>query len=257
MPPNPSDNHPQRPLDPSQFRPTRRVFDIAPPGRTPASATSRPLLAGQKPAVQDMSMRPNGHMPGIGGHRPMLNPHSQAPAAPAPNGLDPMTSTPPMQPTVPPARRVAPTLRPLSPQPPKSPAAPVSPVTPVSSPLRPVPPAQPPQHTMAPPAAPHPPQPVRPPAVTEIRPGNNPASPRIAGPAGPQMAAIDDIPVPRAMDIDDNPVLISKHVPQDQGTKWRWIIVISLIVLFLLVIFDILLDADFITMRQIPHTHFF
>jgi hypothetical protein len=69
---------------------------------------------------------------------------------------------------------------------------------------------------------------------------------------------IDDIPADIGpMHINEDPVLISKHIPKDENHKWRWIIIASVIFLFLLVIVDILLDADFITLRQVPHTHFF
>jgi len=245
MNPNQPGRRPLRPLDSSQLRPQRRVFDIAPPGRTPASATSRPMLSGQQPAVRDMSMRPASQPApaptpgsGIAGHRPMLDPHQAAESQPptaASMEFAPPASGP--SPDSAPGHRVAPAIARPQPTPqampqavaPRPPQASMQSAAPQPQPMAALPPTQ------QPPAAVHRPQP------------------------SPQTAVLaDDIPAHiEPMHINDEPVLISKHVPHDQSTKWRWIIAGTLVVFLLLVIFDVLLDADFITLRQVPHTHFF
>lgn len=48
-------NNPQRPPSPAFAR--KQFFDVVRPGRAPASATSRPVLASNRPPVQDTSMK--------------------------------------------------------------------------------------------------------------------------------------------------------------------------------------------------------
>lgn len=67
-------NNPQRP-NPAGQRP--QFFDVVRPGRTPASPNSRPVLASNRPPVQDASMMKMG-APAV-----PANLMSQKPAAPA------------------------------------------------------------------------------------------------------------------------------------------------------------------------------
>lgn len=241
MSPNQPSRRPLRPLDASQLRPQRRVFDVAPPGRMPAPATSRPVVPSQKPLVHDASMRPlTPSVNGIVPQRSMLNMQSRAPQQ-AMNGNG-MQSQPGAAPSGAPAtvQRLArpttkPVIKPLSPS-----QAPLQPSTPVS-PMSPRPPLSP-----APPAAPAVPR--------------TPVPRSTPQPPGSAISHdIDDMPpgVVEPVQINDDPVLISKHVPRDQTSMWRWIIMVTILVLIFLVICDVLLDADFITLRHVPHTHFF
>lgn len=93
--------------------------------------------------------------------------------------------------------------------------------------------------------------------IAPTQPANPPAAPYSAQVTG-GLPAVDDLSDSIApMHISEEPVLISKHVPQGESRKWRWVTVAAVIFLFALIIFDILLDADFITLHQVPHTHFF
>jgi|GEM_PF-3192148 len=225
MNPNPNARRPIRPLDSHQFRPQRRVFDISAPNKMPPPATSRPVITGHNAPVRDQSITP---------HRTMM-PQQPAPVPPKPvNGME-FTAKPAV---AAPIRRVA---APLAPAPPPASVRPLAPQSPVA-----------------------PPRPVAPQPVAQIQPARAQPYPSptrgVVGTPPQQIGSDDDVfsnAMPAPERIDDEPVLISKHVPHDQTTKWRWIIAGSLLFLFLLIVFDILLDADFITLRQVPHTHFF
>lgn len=53
--------------------PPRKIFDVARPGRSPASSTSRPLIVGHKPQVRDPAVTVNG----VGYRRPLMDPRQK------------------------------------------------------------------------------------------------------------------------------------------------------------------------------------
>lgn len=83
-------NNPQRP-NPAGQRP--QFFDVVRPGRTPASPNSRPVLASNRPPVQDASMMKMG-APAVPAN--LMTPQPAALATPAPRPTP--TPTPPVNP---------------------------------------------------------------------------------------------------------------------------------------------------------------
>jgi hypothetical protein len=179
-------------------------------------------------------------------------PPSQPKAGPASFDIAAPPAAPPRPTTA--THRVAPAVAPfhknIAPQ-----TAPQPSGHPQQHPYAPVPPQQ-----LAPPHIPSPQlsRPViRQQSPAAMQPPRAPATMSAAYPT-PAAHVADDIPTNLgSMHISEDPVLISKHVPKDGSTKWRWIIAILIILFIMLIVFDILLDADFITLRQVPHTRFF
>jgi hypothetical protein len=249
--PPPPAHRPPRPPAPTQPHLQRKVFDIARPGRTPASSTSRPIIVGHSPSVQDHSVTVNAPS----GEHTLLDPHKTV-TPPEVNGLeqpDPVSqaqapasamshvAAPIAPPVISPGAPAAPAQ--AAPQPQSVSASAEAQAIPTPSPVEPL------NSESPPPVAPAPHEPV-PPSSAPL------ASPVSSVAAAPQADELpEDLPAP---DIEEEePVVISKHVPHDHSSKWRLIVTLSVAVLIMLIIFDILLDADFITIKVLPHTHFF
>jgi hypothetical protein len=202
--------------------PQRKVFDVMRPGRAPASATSKPIIVGHKPQVQDNSVTT-----GIAHHPPLLDGHRKIEINPAAGAARPMTPPAPQPQSVPPAPA-------QPPQPPVAPQAPAAPSRPLMPPATPVP-VVPPLPAVP---APHPATPVH---VVQT-PSN-----------GEEDDLLDALPAPDVAPVKE--ISISPHVPQPK-TMWRWIIPAIIVLLVAAIILDLLLDASFITL-SVPHTHFF
>lgn len=229
-----------------------KVFDVARPGKVPVSATSRPVIVGHKPQVQDpMVSQEQTDEP-----RSLLNSKTKVTVRPS------AVQTPPAEvsATPPPAEDVAgssvtaqPQLAPESL--PEQTAATVPPSSPSVEPLS----AE----------VPTPPGPVAP----------QPVSTAAEAPEPDSVAAImaqgdpdDASAVPHAVSGNERhgagmPVLSSNETPaagnvvvsHHQGSSRAGQITVIIIVLLLigLAVFDILLDAGFVTLKNIPSTDFF
>jgi hypothetical protein len=245
--------NPQRPT--VSGPPQRKVFDVMRPGRAPANSTSKPVIVGHKPMVQDPSVTMNG----VGDSRALLDSRKKiaitahdAPAA-VPVAVAPAPA--PSAPAVPSMPAPEP---PAAPEPPTLPAEPAAPEQPEDGP------------TVWPPRDEQPPPPLQPavsPAETitsSIPDDTTPKPGVVTAPAAVPTTEPDAVMAP-----DDDllatmpaPEVDGHHVPAAEPSHvgpthipLRWLIPVIIIVVLVIAILDILLDADFLGW-SIPHTHF-
>ncbi len=187
----------------------RKVFDVRRPGRAPASSTSRPLIVGHKPQINDPSVTVNG----VGLRRPLLDPRQKI-AVSSP-GNDPQ------QPVQAAGKLAAAGV-----------AASVA-------------------DQKAPQATPYgfEPAEITPmPAPSSLP--QKPANMEVA-PVSGEDALLAGLPAPA---IKEEQVMVSPHIPR-QGSAWKIVVAILVLVLLVVAAFDVLLDAGFLEWN-IPHTHF-
>jgi hypothetical protein len=245
--------NPQRPTIPGPVQ--RKVFDVMRPGRAPANSTSKPVIVGHKPQVQDPSVTVNG----VGEARPLLDSRKkisitahdgdtaagQAPKPPVP-AIPSLPKAAPEVPVAAPATMPEPqSVVPPSPEGPKADDGPSvwpsrdeqPPVTPEVSVSAGVSPAE---------------------TVTssipeDTAPQADAVAPTTPEPAMPEDDLLATMPAP---EVDDH------HAPSAEPSyvgprtiPWRLLIPIIVILVLAIAIVDILLDADFLSW-SIPHTHF-
>lgn len=234
MTPNNTPSRPTGPLPPRTA--PRKVFDVMRPGRAPAPSTSKPVIVGHKPIVRDASVTLQGI--GAPAPRPLMhtaNPVSVQPAPPAPA---PQT-TAPVPASVAPAPPIAAPSAPSAPAPRTVP--PLSPVPPptsrVTSPVA-IPPTPAPVHTSA--LVPAPMGIKQPGPVTVPAPGQ-----------GTDDGLLDEI---RPLVPEDHDEVVSRRIGPGEF-PWKYTILIGVILVLLAVLLNILVDAEFLSIR-IPHTDF-
>jgi hypothetical protein len=194
----------------------RKVFDVMRPGRTPAPSTSKPVIVGHKPQVRDTSVAVQGI--GLPVHRPLMNAAKRVI----------------VQPTTPSAAAPASEIKPTPPslaasQPTTPPAAPATPLIP----------------TPGPPSATTPSIPEPPVAV--------PPSPHTLQnePTAPEDMLLDDI---RPLIDETHEKIVSRKVGPGEF-PWKNILLIATIMVLLVLLLDILADAEFVN-TTLPHTDF-
>ena len=251
--------------------PRGRVFDVMRPGKAPASPTSRPVIAGHRPAAQAAQVRVSGI--GASGTEPSLldshkkvdvkpsvsadaaSPHDMPPVPPAPHAAS-TVPTPKAEPATPAPAASTPAVwtespfqahkdaeTPPSPEPAETKAALAEPKpkkgkATEEEPEKPIDPAKLDDAAMEPePPAPIPAEPEKPVPVTPIEDLHDP---------------VHHVAAPNL----DGQVVVSHHTTAPKGTG-RLVALIVLMVLFALILVDILLDAGVLTTSVIPHTNFF
>lgn len=238
MKPEPKADKPAKPAAKPPVKPAPpkgRVFDVMRPGKAPASPTSRPVITGHKPAVQE-SLTGVG---GIGDARPLLNPRQKVAVAPTePEAAEP-SKTAAAEPPVAPTKGAAPPEPTTAPEPPAT-------TVPVPAEPKPKPPAETaPEPVAAPAPAPEP----APLAAAE--PPVAPAPPPPAPSATYEPDPLEDTAAPA---FDRGEVVVSRHFGGESIVKI--VLILLLIVALALVAFDVMLDAGILNIQGIPHTQF-
>lgn len=209
-----------------------KIFDVARPGRSLATPTSKPVIVGHKPQVQDPMMAHD-----IDDERRLLGGHNRVSVAPLDEGAEtPLAAAVPESP--------APSEEPVTPS--------MAPVEAAQEPLASTPsnesePEPAPADAVAPQQEPTPPpEPVTPLSV--------PAAP---APVQPKPLADDlldddaDTTDPALM-----PEAVVSHHHHGGGALKSVLVALFILLIIGAIIFDILLDAGFVVL-DIPHTHFF
>ncbi|HET7302673.1 MAG TPA: hypothetical protein VFI74_05080 [Candidatus Saccharimonadales bacterium] len=233
-----------KPATPTTSLGNGKIFDVARPGHSLASPTSKPAIVGHKPQVQDPMMARD-----IDDERRLLGGHERVTVAPLSATVEVPASSEPA-PTPEPPKPVAEEVSAQSEVPPQE--AEEAPRPEVSSPTdtneitqEPIvqePPAsvEPPEPTIAPPQ----PQP-------ELQSQPQPASQPAPQPKLEALTDEDETAAPDTM-----PTAVVSHHHHSAGALKNVLVALLILLIIGAVIFDILLDAGFVVMN-IPHTHFF
>lgn len=238
-------------------QPHGKVFDVMRPGKSPAAATSKPVIIGHKPTVQDRSVSMNG----VGEHQTLLDARQKINLGPAPgfrppvpeaaeNKTLPETEAPSAAPTEPPAAAApAPetAATPIAP-PPLDKPTPNEPLLEEETPV---------QNGEAS-GAPSPAPAATSPAPETPAPQPISHTPETSAPLPPADTSDDTSQVAAetaAPDIGPSAVIVSHHRRSSGAGK---ILLAALLVIVLAVILlDVLLDTGIIkTALNLPHTHF-
>jgi hypothetical protein len=222
----------------------RKVFDVMRPGRAPASSTSKPVIVGHKPQIKDPSVTVNG----VGESRQLMDSRQKIAIKPIAPVQSSTAAPVPATPQVMPAPHAAPQI-PVTVASASSAESMVS-KPPVASQSSAIPPSPAITATPAPPViAPTPDLPVT---------SSTPAASAVTVPSAssqPHMTA-DDLPTDMpGMDIQEQHVTSSPHVPTEGSSLWKFLVPIIIVIVFALIIVNILLDAGFIDL-PVPHTRF-
>ncbi len=234
----------------------KKVFDVARPGKTPASTTSRPVIVGHKPQVQDPMMMPDDNRRSLmdAHHKVTVQPHSAPELPPS----TPEVPGPAIQDGIAPDTEDA-TLQPVGPLQEAEIAPQGEQTTPVLTEQQPViltEPTPPAHHDQTPL--------LEEDSVAAIlsegigseqapmqsqTPGQSSSS---TAPSNVQHAPLPDIS--DAHVYPPQSVIVSHH---DTKGRFSQIVLIGFILLIIaVVVMDILLDAGFVVLN-LPHTHFF
>jgi hypothetical protein len=221
-----------------------KAFDVFRPGKTPTSSTSRPLIVGHKPKVQDSTLTDKpSKIVSVSSGKSLMDPQDKVTVAPPnPTAEDTANSTPvtleapaPQQPEEPAAAGTA-----EAPAPPEMPGAEPEPVEALAPSSQKDAPAT---ETPQPPAD----QPAEaqssslPPELNKLSPDDD----------------LDEQPPadPAAAAFDPAQIVVSHH-----GSDGRWLrrlLILLLILVLIVAAADALLDAGTLHPNaNIPHTHF-
>lgn len=273
-----------QPPKPQPPRPRGKVFDVMRPGKAPASPTSRPVVIGHKAGAQAAQLKVSGigapestGLAGLSAHKNVtVRPAQDAipaaetvPAAPA-HAFSPSAETPAAE--IPAATRAAAPAN--VPSQPEATTVGVTEVAAADAEQEPsasasAPAAEPAAGSSAPAAEIIPPMPG-----LEDEPDGKPVDP-----AKLDEAALDPLPPapmpseqeshvsPVPTDHDDamhdmappnldGQIVVGHHTTEPRGTG-KLLVLVALMVLFLLLVFDLLLDVGLITVPAVPHTNLF
>jgi hypothetical protein len=258
------DNNPK----PKTFQPSKKVFDVVRPGRSPASATSRPVISSHKPNVPDDQFVPSANTrlaSNPSEKHPLLDGGKKLAIQPISGDGQPEAAATPAVSAPAPAEATAPPAEDKETEPAESPEPPEL----LPAHFEDEPPTA---ESPAPPLADQP-TPEEKPKAEELPPAPAPAEkPTPEQLAVGQVVKTDDElppfdapsppPTDRPMSQDDvlaeteAPVLDAIVSHHKHHTKlWEWLLIIFLIVALALVALNFLLDAEVLTTElAIPHT---
>lgn len=245
-------------------QPAKKVFDIMRPGKAPAAPTSRPVIVGHKPQVQDGPVGGNTSKVGATEKRPLLNalakvsiqpPHHKEGQEPSPSAI-PVAADEASLPLVP--ETPTPTAKEPSPQPAPEPQT----VAPEPAPSLPPADSQPDVPSSA--QEKEPPTPAPTPGSQEpTLPSQDPMANLPQEPIGPKAAPLDEKLLADAAREPDNPNPLTRHGDQvyvshhkSAFTFARVLLTLLIIIVLAAIITNVLLDAEIITTDlDIPHTN--